>query len=161
MTGRIPTRAGDIMSTPVITVPADRAIGDIATVLHKHRISAVPVVDDDGHVLGLVSEYDLLARSGRTAGDIMSTAVISISTGTSIADARRLLLDQRIGRLPVLADGRLAGIVSRGDVVALLATEWACGACGESARGEHPPGACPKCGAGSGRFSLQEQSPGP
>lgn len=152
--------AGQVMSTPVITVVPRTPIREIADALTRHRISAVPVVDDAGVVLGVVSEYDLLAKSGAVAAEVMSTAVISVSADTSIADVRQLLVERRIRRVPVLAAGRLVGIVSRGDVVALLATEWVCEVCGEAVHAEQPPHTCPKCQAGSERFVLQEQPPG-
>lgn len=126
----------------------------------RHRVSAVPVVDAAGAVLGLVSKYDLLAKIGSLARDVMVTAVISVSTDTSIADVRHLLVERRIRRVPVLDAGRLVGIVSRSDLVALLATEWVCGVCGEPVRGDQRPGVCPKCHAGGERFVLQEQAPG-
>lgn len=161
METRIATTAGGIMSHPVVTVPPGAEVGAIAGLISKHRISGIPVVDPQDHVLGLVSEYDLLAKTGTTAAEIMTTAVISVSADTAISDVRQLLVSQRIGRLPVLSGGRLAGIISRGDLVALLATEWVCGVCGEPARGEHPPASCPKCGGDSAGFTLQEQPPGP
>ncbi|NVM94007.1 CBS domain-containing protein [Arthrobacter wenxiniae] len=161
MDTRIATTADGIMSRPVVTVPPGLDVASVAALLHEHRISGIPVVDPDGHVLGLVSEYDLLAKTGTTAEEIMTTAVISVSPDTAIADVRQLLVSQRIGRLPVLAGGRVAGIISRGDLVALLATEWVCGVCGEPARGEHAPASCPKCGGGQAGFTLQEQPPGP
>lgn len=148
------------MSTPVITVAPHTTVREIADALTKHGISAVLVVDDGGAVLGVVSEYDLLARAGTVAAEVMTTAVISVSADTAIADVRHLLVERRIRRVPVLAAGGLVGIVSRGDVVALLATEWVCEVCGESVRAEQPPELCPKCQAGSGRFVLQEQLPG-
>jgi CBS domain-containing protein len=154
------TRAGEIMSAPVITVSPDEAIGDIADLLRTKDISGVPVVDSGGALLGLVSEYDLLAKQGPTARDLMTTSVISVSSDTPITDVRHLLVDRRIRRLPVVDHGRLVGIVSRGDVTALLATEWVCQACGEAVRGDHPPDSCPRCHAGSDRFLLVEQSPG-
>ena len=86
-------------------------------------------------MIGLVSEFDLLAKPGGTAADVMTTAVISVSEDTDVEDVRHLLIDRRIRRVPVLRGGRLVGIVSRGDVVALLATEWVCQVCGESVRG--------------------------
>ncbi|MCZ2402019.1 CBS domain-containing protein [Paenarthrobacter sp. Z7-10] len=153
--------AQGMMSQPVVTVPPGATVGDVAELLRRHRISVVPVVDEVNHVLGLVSEYDLLAKSGATAEEIMSTAVISASPDTTISDIRQLLVGQRIGRLPILSDGRLVGIISRGDLVALLATEWVCGVCGEAVHGEHPPASCPKCGGARNGFSLQEQPPGP
>lgn len=161
MEATIATTAGEIMSTPVITASPGTPLAEVATLLGRQGISAAPVVDGEGHVVGLVSEYDLLAKSGSTAADVMTTAVISASTDTAIADIRQLLITQRIRRVPILQDGRLAGIVSRGDIVALLATEWVCGSCGEPFRGERPPANCPKCNAERSGFHLQEQPPGP
>jgi CBS domain-containing protein len=153
-------RAGEIMTTPVVTVPPDTPTGEIAETLGRHRISAVPVVDEAGGVVGLVSEYDLLAKPGLTAREVMTTTVVSVTEDTDIADVRHLLVDRRIRRVPVLAAGRLVGIVSRSDVVALMATEWVCQVCGEPVRGEHPPDVCPKCFGGGERFVQQEQPPG-
>jgi CBS domain-containing protein len=155
------TTAGEIMSTPVVTVPVAATRAAIAEVLTRHKISAAPVVDDAGAVLGLVSEYDLLAKSGEAAAELMTTALISVSPDCPVTDLRHLLVERRIRRVPVLRDGRLVGIVSRGDVVATMATEWVCQVCGEPVRGEQPPAACPKCQADGDRFVLQEQPPGP
>lgn len=148
------------MTSPVVTVPLDCLTGEIAKVLGRHRISAVPVVDETGAVAGLVSEYDLLAKAGAVAREVMTTAVVSVTEDTSVDDVRHLLVDRRFGRVPVLAAGRLVGIVSRGDVVALLATEWVCEVCGEPVRGERPPETCPRCLGSGERFTLQEQPPG-
>lgn len=152
--------AGDIMTAPVVTVRADTSTQQVADTLTRHRISAAPVVNESGALLGLVSEYDLLAKTGEVAGDLMTTAVISVSTDCAVDDIRHLLIDRRIRRVPVLQEGRLVGIVSRRDVIAIVATEWVCQVCGEPARGEHPPSACPRCRATSERFELQEQPPG-
>ena len=148
------------MSSPVIAIPADTAVAEIADLLRANRISGVPVVDDSGHVLGLVSEFDLLAKEGKTAASLMTTAVISVSAATKIADLRHLLIEKRVRRLPVLEDGRVVGIVSRGDIVSLLATEWVCAVCGEPVRGPTPPQKCPRCQADGSRFELHEQPPG-
>jgi CBS domain-containing protein len=152
--------AGDIMSSPPVTVPAGSSRTHIADVLTRHRISAAPVVDDAGQVVGLVSEHDLLAKSGQVAEELMTTAVISVSEDTQVADIRHLLIDRRIRRVPVLRGAEIVGVVSRGDVVATMATEWVCGACGEPVRGPEPPVACPKCHSGPERFTQQEQPPG-
>ncbi len=160
MDARIPATAADIMSSPVIAIPADTAVAEIADLLRANRISGVPVVDDSGHVLGLVSEFDLLAKEGKTAASLMTTAVISVSAATKIADLRHLLIEKRVRRLPVLEDGRVVGIVSRGDIVSLLATEWVCAVCGEPVRGPTPPQKCPRCQADGSRFELHEQPPG-
>ncbi|MGI8447048.1 MAG: CBS domain-containing protein [Streptosporangiaceae bacterium] len=148
------------MTAPVITVPAGTPVTQIAQTLRRHRVSAVPVVDEAGGVVGLVSEYDLLARTGLTARDVMTSSVVSVSQDTGVDEVRHLLVGRRIRGVPVLAGGRLVGIISRGDLVSLMATEWACQVCGEPVRGEHPPDLCPKCLGGAERFILQEQPPG-
>ncbi len=148
------------MSTPVITVTVDTQTSEVAETLRRHQISAVPVVDGTDAVVGLVSEYDLLAKSGTSAGEVMTTSVVSVTEDTSIEDVRHLLVERRIRRVPVLAGGRLVGIVSRSDVVALMATEWVCEVCGEPTRGERPPEVCPRCLSSGQRFTVQEQPPG-
>ncbi len=158
--GPVAATAGEIMSAPVHTVFLDVPVGDIAELLRAKGISGVPVVDAAGTLLGLVSEFDLLAKTGSTAADVMTSNVISVSADTPIADVRHLLVDRHIRRVPVVVHGELVGIVSRGDVVALLATEWVCQVCGEAVRGDHPPEACPRCQDGSNQFVLEEQSPG-
>lgn len=152
--------AGQIMSSPVITVGGDATRAELAEVLTRHQISAVPVIDKTGNVLGLVSEHDLLAKPGDSALQLMTTALISVSVDCPVNDIRHLLIERRIRRVPVLQDGRLVGVVSRRDVIATMVTEWACEVCGEPSRGERPPAACPKCQAGGERFVLQEQPPG-
>lgn len=151
---------GEIMSAPVVTVTADAPIAEIAETLRSRRISGVPVVDPSNAVIGLVSEYDLLARQGDTAADVMTTAVVSAAPDIPLDDVRHLLIDRRIRRIPVIDGGRLVGIVSRGDIVALMATEWVCDVCGEPVRGASPPAQCPTCRSGPERFTLQEQPPG-
>ncbi|NEA27140.1 CBS domain-containing protein [Actinomadura bangladeshensis] len=150
----------EIMTSPVITVDRDAPVPDVAALLRARRISAVPVVDDHGAVVGLVSEYDLLAREGETAADVMTSGVISVTEDTDVEEARHLLLERRIRRVPVMSGRDLVGIVARSDVMALLTTEWACAVCGEVVRGEHAPARCPKCHATADRFALQEPLPG-
>src|SRR5215471_16891562 len=87
--------AGDIMTAPVITVAPDTTLGQVAETLRRHRISAVPVVDAAGTVLGLVSEYDLLAKTEVVAGDVMVTALITVSSETAVGDVRHLLVERR------------------------------------------------------------------
>jgi CBS domain-containing protein len=150
----------DIMSRPVVHVHADTPLADVAETLSKHRISAVPITEDSGAVIGLVSEYDLLARSGQVARDVMSPGVISVSEDADVEDVRFLLIERRIKRVPVLAGQELVGIVSRGDIVRLLALHWICQVCGGQSRGERPPDRCPTCGAPQDRFRQEAQQPG-
>ena len=107
----------EIMTRDVATIPATMPVEEIAALLQERRITGVPVVDDAGQVLGVVSEFDLISRQGTTAGDIMSAEVISVTEETDIEEVARLFVNRHIRRVPVLADGRLVGIVSRGDLL--------------------------------------------
>ena len=155
-----PITAGDIMTSPVATLSPDDSTQHAADTLTRRHISAAPVVDGAGAVLGMVSEYDLLAKSGQTARDVMTTAVVTVSADSGIDDIRHLLIDRRVRGVPVMAQGRLVGIVSLHDVLTTLATEWACRVCGEPVRGAQPPEKCPRCHTSGDRFELQEQPPG-
>ena len=148
------------MTSPVATVNLDATTQHAALLLTDNKISAAPVIDADGAVLGIVSEYDLLTKTGSSVREVMTTAVVTVSPDAPVDDIRQLLIERRIRRLPVLAQGRLVGIVSLHDVLATLATEWVCRVCGEPARGEHPPHRCPRCHTSGERFELQEQPPG-
>ncbi len=143
-------RAKDIMTTDVTTVNPDMAVADIAQVLMDKKISGVPVVDAAGTTVGMVSEGDLMHQvglagearrswwlrlvstpeqdakdfvksHGRRAGDIMTADVVSITEETSTAEIAGLLEERRIKRVPVLRDGALVGIVSRGNLLHALA----------------------------------------
>ena len=132
----------DVMTTDVVTVDPLATYKDIVRVLSEHRVSAVPVVDDETRVLGVVSETDLLrkeeqltpwrsqrlARRGDRAvrakaaaviaAELMTAPPICVGLGTSLPVAARLMSDHDITRLVVVnADGRLAGIVSRSDLL--------------------------------------------
>ena len=150
----------EIMTSPVITTRDDASAADVATLLAKHRISAVPVTDASGAVIGLVSEYDLLARQGKLARDIMSPGIISVSEEADVEDVRLLVVERKVRRIPVVAGQKLVGIVSRSDLVRQMAVQWYCDICGEPVRGEHPPERCPKCAAPAGRFAQDEHPPG-
>jgi CBS domain-containing protein len=149
----------EIMTSPVVTARTSTPTTQVAALLNERSISAVPVVDDGGLVVGLVSEYDLMAKTGRTAAEVMTQGVISVTPETDVDAVRALLVDRRIRRVPVLAGTELVGILSRSDFVALLAMEHACPVCGEPMRGEVPD-RCPRCGAPSSQFVQQEQPPG-
>jgi CBS domain-containing protein len=133
----------DLMTTPVVTVGPATPFKEIVARLAEHRVSAVPVVDDAGWVLGVVSEADLLLKeefpdpdqdlplfwtkrrrlerekaAGSTARDLMSVALVSITPDATVAEAARRLHTANIKRLPVLGEGgRLVGIVSRSDLL--------------------------------------------
>ena len=134
----------DIMTTRVISVRKDASFKDMAAMLRSSRISAFPVIDDAGRVIGVVSAGDLLVKeavlaggtsllaalrhireddkaAGVTAADLMTAPAVTIGPDASVADAARLMYDRRVKRLPVVtAAGRLMGIVSRVDVLAVF-----------------------------------------
>jgi CBS domain-containing protein len=150
----------EIMTTPVITAPADMPTGDLADLLAKRRITAVPIVDADGTVVGLVSEFDLMARPGKTAADVMTRGVITVDQETEVDDVRFLLVERRIRRVPVMSGREMVGIISRSDIVRLMALAWICEVCGESARGDRAPAQCPRCAAPGERFVQEPLHPG-
>ncbi|MEO3867644.1 CBS domain-containing protein [Nonomuraea sp. B12E4] len=140
----------DVMTTKVVTVTAATPFKDIAEALISGGISAVPVIDDGGHVLGMVSEADLLRKEefreefyregyrpplrarlrhpkgrqkaeGDTAAELMTSPAVTISSGASAVSAARLMDAHDVKRLAVVDDnGRLVGIVSRRDLVKLF-----------------------------------------
>ena len=108
----------EIMTKDVTTVPATTPVKEVANLLSERNISGMPVVDDEGRVLGVVSELDVVGRKGATVADIMSRGVISVTEETDVDEVLHLFLNQRIRRVPVLSDGQhLVGIVSRSDLV--------------------------------------------
>jgi CBS domain-containing protein len=137
-------RVKDVMTSRVVAVRKNAPFKDIAALLTRYRVSAFPVIDDDGRVIGVVSEADLLckealvaAMGGRavrtgsyhddfgraaavTAVDLMSTPPVTITPGESVTGAARLMYNARVKRLPVVSEeGRLAGIISRADVLSV------------------------------------------
>jgi len=143
-------RAMDVMTNAVITVDENASLPSAAKFMAKHGISAVPVVDRENRVIGMVSEGDLLHRAeigtehrrswwlemasstNKLAGDyikshsgkvkdVMTRDVWSVTEETPVADIAVLLETNRIKRVPVLRDGQLIGIVSRANLVRALA----------------------------------------
>ena len=144
-------KVGEIMTSNVISVSDDATMREVARVLDRHRISGVPVCDGEGHIVGVISEFDLIAKPAvHTAKDAMSRDVISVMEDTSVDEVRYLLVHRRIKRVPVLRGQKLVGIVSRADLVREIALTWVCQVCGDTERGKDPPDQCPKCGTPSG-----------
>jgi CBS domain-containing protein len=143
--------ASDVMASQVITTGPESAVRDVAALLIEKRISAVPVVDDDGKLIGIVSEGDLLRRSeidterrrswwlawvtsseslaaafvrthSRRVGDVMTRKVVTAEPDTPLHQVATLLEQNRIKRVPIVKDGALTGIVSRADLVRALAS---------------------------------------
>jgi CBS-domain-containing membrane protein len=154
-----PIRVRDIMSRYVVTVTEDTSVLEVTRILAERRFSGLPVRSEDGAVVGMVSDFDLLSRDGETAGEVMSREVVSVSEDTDIREARALLTNQRLARLPVFKGRELVGIVSRGDILRELVLHWICDVCGEVSRGKAPPERCWKCGTAE-HFRHERQHPG-
>ncbi len=151
--------AREIMTEDVVSVGPDTPVDRVARLLAEHRITGVPVVDEERRVIGIVSEYDVISKPGKVAQDIMSREVISVSEETPAESVAQILTEQRVRRVPVLRAGRLVGIVSRADLVRLFAlTRWTCEDCGYFVRGFQRPRRCDACG--SQRFVLDREPPG-
>lgn len=151
----------DVMTTKVITFDQDLEVGEVAERLARANITGAPVTDPEGHVVGIVSEVDVFTKKGKKASDIMSRHVISIGEDTGIEEAARLLADQRIRRLPVMAQGRMVGLLSRSDILEFFAHSlWTCQACGQGYRGLEAPGACDFCSGTEFRLERGTLAPG-
>jgi CBS domain-containing protein len=130
-------KAGDLMTSPAVTVAARAPIQHVATLLLRRDIGAVPVVDAAGRLLGIVSEADLLRLEGeleprdrmlgappppaRVAADVMTRDVTAVEERDTVARIARLMLEGGVRHLPVLRDGHVVGMVSRHDLLRVLA----------------------------------------
>ncbi|MDX2389432.1 MULTISPECIES: CBS domain-containing protein [unclassified Streptomyces] len=136
-----PYTVADVMTTKVVAVTPSTGFKDIATAMERWKVTALPVIEGEGHVVGVVSEADLLpkeefhehrpglieqmrrlgdtAKAGSTrAENMMTTPAITIRPDSTLPQAARLMADRHIKRLPVVdADGTLKGIVSRADLL--------------------------------------------
>ncbi len=150
----------DVMTTNVITITAQQTKQQAARLLSQHRISGLPVVNDEQVVIGVVSEYDIISKQGQTVDEIMTRGVISVTPDTNLDEVSHLLVHERIKRLPVLDQGKLVGIVSRADLVREVAYRWVCPVCGEMMHSEVQPERCYRCGATQVAAAFEQQSPG-
>lgn len=142
-------QARDVMVAPVHTVKPSSLVKEAAQLLLQHRISAAPVVDEHGKLVGIITEGDLLHRSetgterqrwlrafldsrvlaadyvkahARKVGDVMTRKVVTASPETPLAEIATLLERNSIKRIPIVKDGRLVGIVSRANLVQAVAS---------------------------------------
>src|SRR5512132_2183618 len=114
----------DVMTRDVVVAHPTTSFKKLTRLLAEHRIAALPVVDDAGHPVGVVSETDLTARqvaedlvdAGSTAADVMTTPAVTVHPETPVVGAARRLQDRKVRRLLVVdRAGTLAGIVTRTD----------------------------------------------
>jgi len=115
--------AKEIMTKQVVSTRPSCKVEEVTRVLYHHGISGLPVLDDEGRVIGMVTEADILARTAGqdTIEDIMSAPAHSVSEEAPLQEIASLLTDKKIKRVPVVREGRLVGIVSRADIVRALA----------------------------------------
>jgi CBS domain-containing protein len=142
-------KAHEIMTRDVITVRPETSVRDIAGLMVEKHISGVPVLTDDGRIVGIISESDLLHRTeveterrrkwwfrafgdnkqlaqdfakahGLKAHEVMSRYVVSVREDAELRDVADILDNRRIKRVPVIESNRLVGIITRGDLVRAL-----------------------------------------
>lgn len=133
----------DVMTADVVSARVDTPFKKVARLLEEYDVSALPVLDDDDRLVGVVSEADLLPKeeyrgrpgrlgrlerltrrrelakaAGDTARELMTSPAVTIGPDATLAEAARLMVNERVKRLPVVtASGDLIGIVSRADLV--------------------------------------------
>lgn len=133
----------DVMTTKIVKISPDNSVRHAARVMLDNHVSGVPVIDDEGRLVGLISEGDLIRRtelggaapivdpalaaedrasayvrrSSWRVGDAMTANPITIDESMSVAQASTLMQEHRIKRIPVLRNGDLVGIVSRADLL--------------------------------------------
>ena len=141
--------AANMMTSPVVTIGPEASVRDAAWTMLTNRISAVPVLDGQGRLIGILSEGDLLRRAetgtqrrrswwgmlglgseqlaaefvkshGRKVADVMSRNVITAHEDTPAPEIARLMETHGIKRVPIVEDGKLVGIVSRADFLTAL-----------------------------------------
>lgn len=132
----------DVMTRRVLTARPAMPLKELARVLTEHGLSALPVLDTDDRLIGMVSERDLLSKQaqplpgerrwwqrrrvreeirraeGDTVGHVMTSFPVTVSPGASLAEAAHRMIQHAVKHLPVIDDtGELAGVVSRADLV--------------------------------------------
>lgn len=144
--------AKDVMTSPVLTVKPDDSVTQVARLLLDRHISAAPVVDDQGRLLGIVSEGDLMRRPesgterhpswwltlisdpqdeardylkshGLHARDVMSRHMVTVAEDAPLQEIASILEKHRIKRVPVVRDGKVVGIVSRANLLQALVAQ--------------------------------------
>ena len=126
----------DLMHPGVITCKPSASLGQVAVLLNQHQVHALFVTDRDGRILGVISDFDLVAGEWLssdsesltvmrklTASDLMTHPVDSVEANISLAQAVNLLMEKSVSRLLVTESGKPVGIISLSDFIASIASE--------------------------------------
>lgn len=150
-------KAKDVMTRGLVTFTKETSVKEATEALVKKKIGGAPVVDDEGGLIGIVSESDLIMQDvklhfptyiqlldgyiylprslerfeeafkkavGAKVGDVMTTDVVTVDEDASLEDVATLMIDQDISRVPVMADGKLVGIITKGDIVKAISKSY-------------------------------------
>lgn len=115
-----------LMTRKIITVKKDTPIYDAIDILVENNITGLPVVDDGGHLAGILSEKDVLALlsdlgdDSATVEKFMSTEITSFDENDDLIAICECLVNNPFRRVPILSDGKLAGIISRKDIIKFI-----------------------------------------
>jgi acetoin utilization protein AcuB len=110
------------MSRPAVTIREDADFQKALALMQEKKLRRLPVVNDDGQLVGIVVERDLLVAAMRylqsrvEIGDVMTRNVITVGPDTDLNEVARMMLERRIGGLPVVEHGRLVGIITESDI---------------------------------------------
>jgi predicted transcriptional regulator len=117
-------KARDVMTRPVVSARKNASARDIAMQVLSGFYSGMPVTDDSGRVIGVVTEFDLLCkvREGKelvklTAEDVMTKTPVTVDAGKALEDVLNIMIENNIIRIPVTDEGRLVGVIARCDIL--------------------------------------------
>lgn len=117
----------DLMTTDVVAVAPETSTRDAARMMFRYRVSGLPVVDAEDHVLGIITEGDFLemelqrtdkGEAPGTVGEVMSHSVLSVSPDVEVMEAARYMHSHGVKRVMVIEEGKMVGVLSRFDIVA-------------------------------------------
>lgn len=146
----------EIMTTDIVTTSPDSDVDTIADELRTRGYGGLPVVDENGYLIGMVSEYDVISKRGKTVREIMSRGVISVGDEASADQVTTLMGLHGIRRVPIVREGKLVGLVTRSDLLRLYGLiRWTCQTCGDFERGLSRPEKCARCGGAD--FTLETE----
>lgn len=114
-------RACDVMTSPAVTVFAKASVRDAAMLLASHGFAALPVVDVDDQLVGIVTEADLVVPGPRTVGEAMATPVTAMTGDRDVTALIEAMLGEGLRAIPIVDGSRVTGMVTRGNLLRALA----------------------------------------